>query len=85
MPIRIEDDFMALEVDGTVVATARFSQYAAAHGNGAWVVSICPARLLGRDQAITALTVAGLLESGYRDDAPIMVALPPGFRSWAAA
>jgi hypothetical protein len=74
MGIRIEDDFMALEVDGTVVATARFSQDAAADGNGAWAVSTCPARLLSRDQAITALTVAELLESGYPEDAPIMVA-----------
>jgi hypothetical protein len=62
------------------VATARFNQYAAADGNGEWVVSICPARLPGRDQAITALTVAGLLESRYRDDAPIVVALPEELR-----
>jgi hypothetical protein len=51
-------------VNGTVVSTARFSQDAAADGNGAWIVSTCPARLLDRGQAIMALTVAELLESG---------------------
>jgi hypothetical protein len=30
MAIHISEDFMALEVNGEVVATARFSQYAAA-------------------------------------------------------
>jgi hypothetical protein len=34
MAIRIESEFMVLEVNGAVVATARFSQYAAADGNG---------------------------------------------------
>ena len=43
MAIRIEADFMALEVDGAIVATARFSKYAAADGNGAWIVSTHPA------------------------------------------
>jgi hypothetical protein len=45
MAIRISGDFMALEVSGAVIATARFSQYAAADGNGAWIVSTHPARL----------------------------------------
>jgi hypothetical protein len=39
MPILIEPDFMALEVNGPVIATARFSQYAAADCNCAWIVS----------------------------------------------
>ena len=64
-----------LEVDGAVVATARFSQDAAADSNRAWIVSTCPARLLGRDQAITALTVAQLLEGGYLDEHPLVAAL----------
>jgi hypothetical protein len=59
---RIEHDVMAFEVDRTVVATARFSQHAAAERNGAWIVSTC-SRLLDRDQANTALTVAELLET----------------------
>lgn len=61
MAIRIEDEVMAPKVDEAVVATARFSQYAAADGNGAWIVSIYSARLLVVTQAITALTVAELL------------------------
>ena len=65
MAVRIEDNFMTLEVNGTVVATARFSKDAAADGNGAWIVSTHPARLFYRDQAITALTLAERLAYGY--------------------
>jgi hypothetical protein len=43
MAIRIMDDTMALEIGNCVVATARFSEHAAADGNGAWIVSIHPA------------------------------------------
>ena len=35
MAILISDDFMALEANGAVIATARFSQYSAADGTGA--------------------------------------------------
>jgi hypothetical protein len=52
MAIRIEGNLMALEVDGAVVATARFRQHAAADGKGAWIVSIHPARMFSRNQAI---------------------------------
>lgn len=38
--------------------TAQWSQHAAADGKGAWVVSWLPQRLLTRDQAITAMTLA---------------------------
>jgi hypothetical protein len=72
MAVRIEDNFMALEVDGAVVATARFSKDAAADGNGAWIVSTHPARLFYRDQAITALTLAERLTYGYGDDDPFV-------------
>jgi hypothetical protein len=72
MAIRIEDNFMALEVDGAVVATARFSKDAAADGNGAWIVSTHPARLFYRDQAITALTLAERLAAGFGDDDPFV-------------
>jgi len=75
MPIQITDDFMSLEIDGRVVATARFSQHAAADGHGAWIVSCRPARLFSRNQAITALTVAELLADGYTDDDPLVAAL----------
>jgi hypothetical protein len=68
MAIQISDDFMALEVNEAVIATARFSRYAAADGTGAWMVSTHPARLFGRNQAITALTLAERLAAGYGDD-----------------
>ena len=58
MAIQISDAFMAVEANGAVIATARFSQYAAADGNGAWIVSTHPARLFSRSQAITALSLA---------------------------
>lgn len=54
--IRIYDNTMTLEIDDRVVATARFSQHAAADGSGAWIISTHPARLFIRDQAVTALT-----------------------------
>ena len=74
MAVRIEDNFMALEVDGAVVATARFSTDAAADGNGAWIVSTHPARLFYRNQAITALTLAERLAAGYGDNDPFVKA-----------
>jgi hypothetical protein len=43
MAIRINDESMSLEIDGHVVATARFSEHAAASGRGAWIVSTHPA------------------------------------------
>lgn len=72
MAIRINDDSMTLEVDGRVVATARFSEHAAADGNGAWIVSTHPARLFSRNRAITALTLAERLASGFGDDDPFV-------------
>jgi len=77
MAIRIESEFMALEVDGAVVATARFSQHAAADGNGAWIVSTHASRLFTRNQAITALTLAERLAVGHADDDPFV-------KSWRA-
>jgi hypothetical protein len=77
MAIRIEDNRMTLELDGAVVATARFSKDAAADGNGAWIVSTHPLRLFYRDQAITALTLAERLAYGYDDTDPFV-------KSWRA-
>jgi hypothetical protein len=57
---------------GKVNATARFSQDAAADGNGAWIVSTHPARLFSYNQAITALTLAERLATGYGDDDPFV-------------
>jgi hypothetical protein len=74
MSLRIDDDFMFLEVGGEVVATARFSQHAAADDQGAWIISNRPGRLFSRNQAITALTVTELLEIGHRSDHPLVLA-----------
>lgn len=73
MAIRINDESMSLEIDGHVVATARFSMDAAANGRGAWIVSTHPARLFGRNGAITALTLAERLAAGYGDDDPFVI------------
>jgi len=75
MSVRIDATSMTLEIDNRVVATARFSEHAAADGNGAWIVSTHPARLSSRNQAITGLTLADRLAAGYGDDDPFV-------RSW---
>jgi hypothetical protein len=80
MAIRINDDLMSLEIGGRVIATARFSQHAAADGHGAWIVSSCSGRLFTRNQAVTALTVTELLENGYTGDDPLVVALQDELR-----
>ena len=72
MGICIGTDSMTLEIGGRVVATARFSEHAAANGNGAWIVSTHPARLFSRNQAITALSLAERLAVGYGDDDPFV-------------
>jgi hypothetical protein len=74
MSLRIDNDWMSLEVDGRVVATARFAPHAAADGQGAWVVSDRGARLLTRNQAITALTITELLAIGHSPDHPLVLA-----------
>jgi len=77
MAIRIDSEHMVCEVAGAVVATARFSQYAAADGIGAWIVSTHTSRLFTRNQAITALTLAERLAGDYADDDPFV-------KSWRA-
>jgi hypothetical protein len=66
--IKIDDSFMSLEIDGKVVATAR------ERADGWWEVSHWP-RFFDRNQAITALTVTELLESGRDSDDPVVLAL----------
>ena len=68
MAIRIEDNYMCAEQDGRVVATARYSEHAAADGHGVWIVSERPGRLFTRNQAITAMVLAERLAVGYGDD-----------------
>ena len=74
MSLRIDNDFMALDVGGEIIATAWFSQHAAADGQGAWIVSDRSARLFSRNQAITALTVTELLAIGHSADHPLVLA-----------
>jgi hypothetical protein len=62
MGIRITGDMMTMEIGNHVVATAQFSEHAAADHSGAWIVSTCPVRLFNRDQAMTALMVVELSE-----------------------
>lgn len=66
MAIQITDETRILEIGDRVAITVRFSEHAAADGNGAWIASTHPSRLFTRDQAITALTVAELGKSDYR-------------------
>ena len=70
MSTKINDDSMSLEIDGRVIATAQFSEHAAADGHGAWIVSCHLGRLLTRNQAITAMVLAERLAAGYGDDDP---------------
>jgi hypothetical protein len=68
MPIKIDNDFMSLEVDGAVLATAR------RRADGWWEVSYWP-RLFDCNQAITALTITELLDSGRDGTDPLVRAL----------
>jgi hypothetical protein len=71
--LEITNEYISLTIDGETIGTARFSQHAAANGNGAWIVSTHPARLFSRNQAITALTLAERLPAGYGDDDPHVI------------
>jgi hypothetical protein len=65
---------MTLEIEDRIVATARFSPYAAGDDLGAWIVSTYPLRLFSHNEAITALTLAERLAAGYGDDDPFVKA-----------
>ena len=68
MALKIDEGYMALEVDGAVVGTARM------RADGWWLVTHWP-RFFDRNQAITALTITELLETGYGNDHPVVIAL----------
>ena len=68
MAIKIEDDLMSLEVGGAVLATAK------KRADGWWEVSYWP-RFLDRNQAITALTITELLDSGRDNNDRVIRAL----------
>ncbi len=73
MSTKINDDSMSLEIDGRVIATAKFTEHAAADGHGAWTVSCHTERLFTRNQAITAMVLAERLAAGHGDDDPFVV------------
>jgi hypothetical protein len=66
--IKVDDDFMFLEIDGIVIAMAR-------ERNDGWWEASCWPRFFDRNQAITALTVTELLHSGRNGDDPLVRAL----------
>ena len=68
MAITINDDLITLEIDGKVIAVAK------RRCGGWWEVTNWP-RFFDRNQAISALTVTGLLETGRRSDDPLVLAL----------
>jgi len=68
MEIHIDDDLMTLEINDTTIAVAN------RRPGGWWEVTTWP-RFFDRNQAITALTLTELLESGYRSDDPLVLAL----------
>ena len=68
MAIQIDDDFMILEIDGTIVAEAK------RRAGVGWEVT-CRPRLFDRNHAIAALTVIEVLESGRHSDDPLVLAL----------
>ncbi len=68
MSISIGDGFMSLEIDGRVVATAT-------ERAGGWREVTYWPRCFDRNQAITALTVTELLESGRDSGDPLVRAL----------
>jgi hypothetical protein len=65
--ININDDFMTLEIDGKIIATAR------ERVDGWWEVTNWP-RFCTRNQAITALTLAERLLTGHGEDDPFVIA-----------
>jgi hypothetical protein len=66
--IKINEDHLALEIDGRVIATANQRE------GGWWEVTYWPG-FFDRNQAITALTVTELLEIGYDSNNPLVIAL----------
>lgn len=68
MAIKIDDDLMTLEINDEVLSEAR------RRPGGWWEVTYWP-RFFDRGQAITALTITELLETGHGSDDPVVVAL----------
>ena len=73
MSTKINNNYMSLEIDGRVIATAEFREHAAADGHRAWIVSCNPGRLFIRNQGTTAMVLAERLAAGYGDDDPFVL------------
>ncbi|MGO9779944.1 MAG: hypothetical protein ACLPQY_09290 [Streptosporangiaceae bacterium] len=74
MSTKINDAAMSLEIDGRVIATAEFTEHAAAYGHGAWTVSCHPGRLFTRNRGTTAVVLAERFAAGYGDDDQFVLA-----------
>jgi hypothetical protein len=68
MPTKIDEDFMCLEINGTILGTATKQT------DDRWKVSDWP-QLVDRNRAITALTITELLDSGHDSNDLIVRAL----------
>jgi hypothetical protein len=68
--IKINDDFMWLEIGGKILATARRGD------SGWWAVRHWP-RFFDRNQTITVLTVTELLETGHDSSDLVVMTLRP--------
>lgn len=68
MTLRISDDWMILEIANVTIADAKIQP------DGRWQVSAWP-EPVDRNHAITALTIIELLEVGYPDGHPLVIAL----------
>jgi hypothetical protein len=66
MSVKINDDFMAVETDRSVIATATRA------GDGRRNVGGWPGQF-SRERAITALVLADRLAAGYGDDDPFVI------------
>jgi hypothetical protein len=75
MTVQITNDSMTSDL---TAHHAVWSRYAAADGHGAWLVSWLPGRLLDRNQAVTAMTLAEIVTDLARVGDPIQ----PGHRYW---
>jgi hypothetical protein len=64
MATTITEDSMTSDI---TLHRARWSADAAADGNGAWIVTWLPLRLLTRSQAITAMTIAETVATAAAD------------------
>jgi hypothetical protein len=73
MATKINDDSMFPEIGDRVIATAEFSEHAAADGHGAWTVSYHPGRLFTRNPGHHGMVLAERLAAGYGDDDPFVL------------